>query len=64
MGSVRWDGDDQGVFVHVVYDESPKLPNVATESLRGSNDWTVLERVFDAPPDGGLIRVSFVHRPS
>jgi hypothetical protein len=55
---------DQGVFFRVVYDEAPKLLDVATESLRGSNEWTLLESAFEAPANGGLVRVSLARKRS
>jgi hypothetical protein len=55
---------DEGVHFRVVYDETPKELDVATEDLRGSNDWTMVERVFNAPPGGGLVRVLLARKPS
>ena len=55
---------DEGVHFRVVCDETPKDLDVATEDLRGSNDWTMVERVFDAPPGGGLVRVLLTRKPS
>ena len=55
---------DQGVAVRVVHDKSPAQLDVTTAALRGSNDWTLVEAAFDAPPKGGLVRVLVVRRPS
>jgi hypothetical protein len=38
--------------------------NVATEDARGTSDWTLLEREFDAPAGGGLVRLWLARTPS
>jgi O-antigen ligase len=48
---------DQGIFIRVVNVEGPGTLEAVTTSLRGSNDWTLLETVFEAPLKGGLVRV-------
>ena len=55
---------NEGIAFRVVYDESPKQLDMTTASLKGSNDWTFVERVFEAPPNGGLVRVSLARKPS
>ena len=55
---------DQGIAFRIVSEGGPQGLDVTTEAVRGSNDWMVLERVFDAPPGGGLIRVMVVRKPS
>jgi O-antigen ligase len=55
---------DQGVAFRVVSEERQQALDVTTDNVRGSNDWTMLESVFDAPPGGGLTRVSVVRKPS
>jgi O-antigen ligase len=54
---------DQGVAFRVVFGDAPQFLDFTTEHLRASNDWTLVERGFDAPR-GGLVRVSVVRRPS
>jgi O-antigen ligase len=55
---------NEGVAFRVVYGDSPKLLDMTTETLKGSNEWTLVERVFDAPPKGGLVTVSLARKPS
>jgi hypothetical protein len=55
---------DQGIFFHVVNIEGPKLVEMVTMSLRGSNEWTLLETVFEAPLAGGLVRVGLARKRS
>ena len=55
---------DQGVVFAMTADGPPKLLNLTTRSLRGTNDWTLIEQLFDAPPDGGLVRVSLTRQRS
>ena len=55
---------DEGVSLRVVNEGGPVPIDAATETLRGTNDWTLVERVFDAPPGGGLVRVSLTRKPS
>jgi O-antigen ligase/tetratricopeptide (TPR) repeat protein len=55
---------DQGVAFRLVSEERQQALDVITDNIRGSSDWTMLERDFDAPPGGGLTRVSVVRKPS
>jgi hypothetical protein len=55
---------DEGVALRVVYAESPRALDFKTERLRGTNEWTMVEGQFAAPPSGGLVRVSLVRKPS
>jgi hypothetical protein len=55
---------NEGVAFRVVYGDSPKQLDMTTEDLKGSNEWTLVERVFDAPPKGGLVTVSLARKPS
>jgi O-antigen ligase len=55
---------DQGVGFRLVRDEAPNQLDVTTEDIKGTNDWTLVERAFAAPPGGALVRVSVVRRPS
>ncbi len=55
---------DQGLHLRVVNDAAPKTLDVTTDDLRGTNDWTLVERVFDAPPAPGLVRISVERTPS
>jgi len=55
---------DQGLHFRVVSDDDPKQLDLVTDDLRGSNDWTLVERVFDAPPRGGLVRILLARKPS
>src|SRR5207249_300446 len=55
---------DQGVAFRVVSEERPQALDVTTDNVRGSSDWTMVERVFDAPAGAGLTRVSLVRKPS
>jgi hypothetical protein len=55
---------NEGVAFHVVHDAAPKQLDFTTQNLKGTNDWTLVECVFDAPPAGGLARVSLTRRPS
>jgi hypothetical protein len=55
---------DEGVGFALTAEESPKLFDVATSALRGTNDWTWIEQVFDAPPQGGLVRVRLTRQRS
>jgi O-antigen ligase len=48
---------DQGIFIRAVNVEGPGTVEGVTTSLRGSNDWTLLETVFEVPLRGRLIRV-------
>ncbi|PYR38988.1 MAG: hypothetical protein DMF89_27030 [Acidobacteria bacterium] len=55
---------DQGIFIRVSTLDSPKRVDAATPSLRGSNEWTLLETTFKVPTDGGLVLVSLERKPS
>ncbi len=55
---------DQGIAFRVVLEERQQALAVTTDNVRGSNDWTVLERTFDAPAGGALARVIVVRKPS
>jgi O-antigen ligase/cytochrome c-type biogenesis protein CcmH/NrfG len=55
---------DQGVALRVVGPEAPQRLDFTTEALRGTHDWTRVERVFNAPAGGGLVRVTIVRTPS
>jgi hypothetical protein len=55
---------DQGVFFRLRYEEKSEQRDVTTESVRGTTDWTLLERVFDMPRDSGLVTVSLAREPS
>jgi O-antigen ligase len=55
---------NEGVAFRVLYDDSPKQLDMTTESFKGSNEWTLVERVFDAPPEGGLVTVILARKPS
>lgn len=55
---------DQGVAFRLVHDDAPAALNVTTEAVRGTHDWQVVEQVVDAPPNGGLVRLMVVRKPS
>ena len=55
---------DQGVAFRLVHDDAPAALNVTTEAVRGSHDWMPVEQVVEAPPNGGLVRVMVVRKPS
>jgi O-antigen ligase/tetratricopeptide (TPR) repeat protein len=55
---------NEGVAFRVISDDAPKQLDFTTEDSRGTNDWTLVERVFDAPPGGGIVSVRLVRRPS
>jgi hypothetical protein len=55
---------DQGVAFRLASDASSQQLDVTTEQLRGSHDWTRVERAFEVPSGAGLVRVSLVRTPS
>jgi len=55
---------DQGVAFRLTSEDAPQPLNLTTDPLRGTNEWTLVERMFEAPPGGALTRVSVVREPS
>jgi hypothetical protein len=55
---------DQGVGFRLTSEDAPQPLNVTTDALRGTTEWTLVERMFEAPPGGALTRVSVVRKPS
>jgi O-antigen ligase len=55
---------DEGVAFRLTSEDAPQPINVTTDALRGTNEWTLVERMFEAPPGGALTRVSVVRKPS
>jgi len=55
---------DQGVAFTLVAEGAPALLNVTTRDVRGTNDWTLIEQTFDAPPGGGFIQVNLTRQRS
>jgi hypothetical protein len=55
---------DQGVAFRMMYRDAPVHLDFTTADKKGTNDWTVVTRVFDAPAGGGLVWVNLVRRPS
>ena len=53
---------DEGVALRVVSNGGTVPIDAATQKLRGTNDWTLVERVFDAPAGGGLVRVGLARK--
>jgi len=55
---------DQGVAFRLTSEDAPQPINVTTDPLRGTNEWTLTERLFEVPPSGALTRVSVARKPS
>jgi O-antigen ligase/tetratricopeptide (TPR) repeat protein len=55
---------DQGVAFRLTSENTPQPINVTTDALRGTNEWTLVERMVEAPPGGALTRLSIVRKPS
>jgi O-antigen ligase len=55
---------DEGVSFRIAFVDSPTQLDFTTDDLRGSNDWSLVEHVFEVPAGGGLATLSLVRRPS
>jgi O-antigen ligase len=63
---VRTEGisTDEGIAFMVGAEGAPATAGATTDALLGTNDWTLVERVFDLTGEGGLVRVALTRRRS